>query len=161
MNVGKEPTETGKISTVDSDPASPVLDAAVALFLLLGGTVVFIAALRLPDGTFGQLGAGYVPAGLAALTTGFAAVLTARSFGRLVRGESDGRRAGDAAPRYLLSAFIALATIAYVAAMAVFAVNYALATAAFLFATISVASGFKRRWLLWAGLVAVIVGVGC
>lgn len=147
---------------------NPMLDIAVALFLI-SVALAFLWELRdIPPGVFEPLGSGPVPQVTATIVILLCLVVLIRAGIRIRRNDAAplpalaGDSENDTAPENPLAVIAAgILTVAYVIALTAQIAGFALTTAVFLFVLISILARFERRALVIATIIAVVMGYGC
>ncbi|MGP1396302.1 MAG: tripartite tricarboxylate transporter TctB family protein [Inquilinaceae bacterium] len=141
---------------------TPRTDIGLSVFLIVVCSAVLWESRRLPPGTFEPLGSAPIPRIVAGLIILLSLVVIAQAGLTLRRGRAAPPAADDMlVPRPVDAAAIFLLTVAYVLAMALGLIGFAVGTALFLFVSIGLLVRFRPRLLVVAALIAVLMGFGC
>jgi len=145
---------------------TPRADFGLSVCLIVICCGVLWETRKIPPGSFEPLGSAPIPQAVAVLIIVLCLAIMAHAIYRWARGADGGSEEGSFEedsfrPRPWAASLVFGFTLLYVAAMAFSLTSFAIATSLFLFVSISFLTGFERRTLPLAGLVAVGVGFGC
>jgi uncharacterized membrane protein len=143
-----------------SEQSSPKTDIGVSLFLIVVCSLVLWEARKIPPGVYEPLGSGPVPRTVAGLIILLCLVVMVQALRRMARSEA---AAGEAEfpLRYLDAAGVVAVTLIYILGLALELTSFAILTTVFLTLTIGFLTRFRRRELMVALVLGLVMGFGC
>lgn len=147
----------------------PVLDIALAAFLIAIAAAFLWETRNIPPGIFEPLGSAPVPQATATILILLCLAVLLRALMRLRRkddpvspSQTESKDDGIVAPENPRAVIVTgILTVAYVLALSARVADFALVTTVFLFALIAILARFERRALVLAAIIAVAMGYGC
>jgi uncharacterized membrane protein len=143
-----------------SEESSPKTDIGVSLFLIVVCSLVLWEARRIPPGVFDPLGSAPIPRAVAGLIIFLCLVVMVQALRRWMRGE---RATGETefSLRYLDAVGVVVVTLIYILGLALELTSFAILTTVFLTFTIGFLNRFRRRALMVALVLGLVMGFGC
>lgn len=142
------------------DRSGAMIEVAVGLALAAIGAAFVVEGWNLPPGFFEPVGPGPIPSAVAWCVIALSAVVVLQASVRLAAGLLPPREPPAFETRGRDAVAVATLTVAYVAAMGLGLVGFALATTIYLVAAIGVLDGWRLRTLVPAACIAVVMGFG-
>ena len=143
-----------------SEQSSPKTDIGVSLFLIVVCSLVLWEARKIPPGTYDPLGSAPIPRAVAGLIILLCLVVMVQALRRLARGETATSET-EFPLRYLDAIGIVVVTLIYILGLALELTSFAILTTVFLTFTIGFLTRFRRRALVVALVIGLVMGFGC
>lgn len=143
---------------LDRRPAA--VDIAVSLALIAIAAAFLYDARDLPPGMFEPVGPGPIPSAVAWCVVALAVYVIVQAAVRLATGMLPEREPPAFETRGVDAAIVSALLVAYVAAMGLGFVRFAIATSAFILAAVWILAGRQVRVLPAAAGIAVVMGFG-